>query len=178
MSEIKSLLSSLDFTSLPLQETADALRSVGQNLLLDLLKGRERPFLAPLLPDRIITLLTDSINAMQNRSPRYGYTQLVNQIPLSDEDWLTAVAEAISQTIYDDKPLSYLPAFMWPFISKLSWEQLDVQFETAHEIYKYLKQYYLFWPDFGELPALHVNTYWALIMLADDKPPDHQAQDT
>lgn len=164
----------LDFTNLPLQDTAVALRSIGQQLLFDLLAGKERPFLAPLLPNDLVAFLAQNVNTRQYQ---YNFAQLFKKMPFSEEDWPTAVTEAILKAMYDEKPCGYIPVFMWPFIGKLSWEQLDVQLEVAYTIYQYLKRYYLFWPDFGKPPEIHINTFWALIALANANTPTQQTLD-
>ncbi len=211
MSEATTTPFPFDWSTLPVWETVEALRPVGQQLALDFLADGKRPFLAPLLSDNLINLLAHDYSArqtiqppkqsflsrllsiwqkinharqrksMQNRkqdeSPQDHYTSLVNNIPLSSKKWRDRLAKAIKRAMYKENPQSNMPAFMWPFIGKLSWEQLDIQLQVADIIYQYLKPYYLFWPQFGDWPRVHVNVYWLLIMLAiPDSSPDQSSK--
>lgn len=186
-SQLDATVPVIDFSSLPLVETAADLRPIGLQLLKTLLEGGEWPSLAPLLSPSLVELLlpgagitvlpiTYGASRLQRwrrrQSPEIQYNDLVDRAvrkQISSLVWRQTVNDRLRLALFGHPPKSIPPIF-WSIIGEMTWGDLEVQRRASQAIYDYLRPYYLFHPGFGAAARLSPKTFWALIALASPFP--------
>jgi len=172
-------LPDMDFTALPLLELASTLRTIGQNLLCNLLYGGCRPDWSALLPPEQARVLAQPgmpmrvglrrrVAGVRRKKPTPQYDAAVTQAiagRLSLGQWRARVLGQLKRR-FGGPPSTYLPDDLWPVLSEVAWRDLDFQYWVAAQVRMYFRPQVLFMPDETLVAKLFPTTLWALIALA------------
>ncbi len=169
-----SFRNGFDFKTIPVEDAARLLRTLGNTLFQALLAGESRPDLAKLTGDEAWRALQHPLpgwvwQAMSPRRDLYGLVmkarsrqpnalwrgQFVRQLAL--EMQLTQRFRA--------------PYPWWELIGQRAWLDLNFQRRVRYAVIKHMKTRVLFslsqWPH----PRFHPNSFWLLIALTDVPAP-------
>jgi len=173
------MLPDMDLTALPLMELASTLRTIGQNLLCNLLYGGCQPDWSALFPLGHARILAQSRASMRaslrrqlarvtGKEPVLQYEEAVNRAiagKLSPRAWRARVLGQLKLR-FGGLPSIYLPDDLWPVLTEVAWRDLDFQYWVAAQVRIYFRPQVLFKP--GEVPfaELSPKTMWVLIVLS------------
>ena len=180
---------SMDFALIPLAETIKLLRSIGSQLVVDLLvrEGVSKRR-APDLIDLIMS--APSFETLQSRlyaDPRSSLsvgvfdrfpTSTIGQSP-SSRDFPVLVGKLINSEFQIDQynlmvrqqvltrlgvsRYHFVPDMFWHLAGVLAWMDLNLQYDTAYAARKFLLSRTLFLPNDSTEPTFSPRVFWALI---------------